>query len=270
MEFWFSGLKTSQMLNNRKLFSLKVRLHHLFLHIRFQLYLSTCLKHKLKHISNSLPQFGPIKRVWRYVLIRNITELAEVTDKLYHIMLNTSPWSRFDLTISVVIGTDCIGSYKSNYHTITATTDTAFYLLDSKRPSWPWSYGNWIYNCLCNQYLSPLILWGRISIRARCLTLCDKVCQLLPTVQWYSGFRHRQYWKCIYLSLIYIPDQNISSNTSVWWVQIVEGSLICVYVCVLSRWTDKVGSEYGIKIYEDNVTHIWRPSLHLAIWIMTW
>jgi hypothetical protein len=37
-------------------------------------------------------------------------------------MLCTSPWSRFDLTTSVVIGTDCIGNLKSNYHTITTTT----------------------------------------------------------------------------------------------------------------------------------------------------
>jgi hypothetical protein len=131
-------------------FSLKVRLHHLFLHIRFQLYLSTCLNDKLKHISNSLPLFGPIK----------LTCLTICFDPEY-----ISKISR------------CI-------------FNTTFYLLDSKRPSWPWSYGNWIYSCLCNQYLSPLILWGRISIRARCLTLCDKVCQLLPTVQWYSGFRH--------------------------------------------------------------------------------
>jgi len=24
---------------------------------------------------------------------------------------------------------------------------------------WPWSCGSWIYNYLCNQYLSPLMLW---------------------------------------------------------------------------------------------------------------
>jgi hypothetical protein len=49
-----------------------------------------------------------------------------------------------------------------------------------------WSYGSWIYNYLCNQCLTPLKLWVRISIRARCATLCDKVCQWLVTGQWFS------------------------------------------------------------------------------------
>jgi hypothetical protein len=40
------------------------------------------------------------------------TDLPQVTDKLYHIMLYTSPWARFELTTSVVICTDCIGSCK--------------------------------------------------------------------------------------------------------------------------------------------------------------
>jgi hypothetical protein len=50
------------------------------------------------------------------------TDLWQVTDKLYHTMLYTSPWSRFKFTTSVVIGTDCIGCCKSNYHMMTDTT----------------------------------------------------------------------------------------------------------------------------------------------------
>ena len=32
-------------------------------------------------------------------------------------------------------------------------------------PSWPWLYGSLIYNYLCDQCLSPMMLWVRISIR---------------------------------------------------------------------------------------------------------
>jgi hypothetical protein len=49
-----------------------------------------------------------------------------------------------------------------------------------------WLYGSWIYNYLCNQCLSLLMLWVWISIRARCITLCDKVCQWLATGRWFS------------------------------------------------------------------------------------
>jgi len=46
-------------------------------------------------------------------------------------------------------------------------------------PSWAWSYGSWIYNYLCNQCLSPLLLWVQILFMRGVLvtTLCDKVCQ---------------------------------------------------------------------------------------------
>ena len=49
------------------------------------------------------------------------TDLSLVTDKHYHIMVYCVhlALARFKLTTFVVIGTDCTGSCKSNYHTIT-------------------------------------------------------------------------------------------------------------------------------------------------------
>jgi hypothetical protein len=56
------------------------------------------------------------------------TDMSHVTDQLYQIMLYrihvTPPGAGFELTTLVVIGTDCIGSYKSNYHTTTTAPKT--------------------------------------------------------------------------------------------------------------------------------------------------
>jgi len=38
----------------------------------------------------------------------------------------------------------------------TTTNQSAIWTSANRGPSWSWSYGNWIYNCLCNQCLSPL------------------------------------------------------------------------------------------------------------------
>jgi hypothetical protein len=111
----------------------------------------------------------------------------------------------FELTRLGDIGTDCTCSWKSNYHMITPTIGWRLTSCKSKRQKlshyhknchsslettmqslqrtnqnvratytnfvtdgWSWSYGSWIYNYLCNPCLSPLMLWVRIPLMARC------------------------------------------------------------------------------------------------------
>ena len=68
---------------------------------------------------------------WRSVLLmeetgehEKTTDMSHFTDKLYHIMLYQVhlTCTGFKLTTLVVIGTDCIGSCKSNYHMIRTMT----------------------------------------------------------------------------------------------------------------------------------------------------
>ena len=68
---------------------------------------------------------------WRSVLsMEETTYLPQVIDKLYHIILYRvhRAWLGFELTTLVVTCTDCIGSYKSSYHTITTTAVPIFFI----------------------------------------------------------------------------------------------------------------------------------------------
>ena len=63
------------------------------------------------------------------------------------------------------------------------------FIIIVKGLSWSWAYGSWIYNYLCSQCLSLLMLWVRIPPWRGVLdtTLCDYVCQWLATDRWFSS-----------------------------------------------------------------------------------
>jgi hypothetical protein len=69
---------------------------------------------------------------WRSVLlveetgipVENHRPVASHWQTLSHSVVSSTPWTGFELTMLVMTGIDCIGSCKSNYHTITTTMAT--------------------------------------------------------------------------------------------------------------------------------------------------
>jgi hypothetical protein len=65
----------------------------------------------------------------------------------HNVVSSTLAWAGFEITTFVVIGTDCIGSYKSNYHTITTTTAPSS-VIETDKESKCFSSKN-LYQSLC-------------------------------------------------------------------------------------------------------------------------
>ena len=101
-------------------------------------------------------------------------------------------------------------------------------------------YGSWIYNYLCNQYLSPLTLWVRIPLRWGVLDTLTAGWWVFPG---YSGFRHHITEILFKVALNTIPLLSLISSVAaantknicliciyshlVWWI------LICSWVILL-------------------------------------
>jgi hypothetical protein len=97
----------------------------------------------------------------------------------YQVGLGTVPTVLFLLWYQVGLGTVLTVLFRNNSDSVifVFVLILHFVFLYPKfirGPLWPCSYGSYIYNYLCNQCLSPLV-WVRISIRARCTTLCDNI-----------------------------------------------------------------------------------------------
>ena len=127
-------------------------------------------------------------------------------------------------------------------------------------PSWLWSHSSCFYNYRCNQYTSLLMLWVRISIRARCTTLCDKVCQWLAKSRWFSpGTPVHPTDKTghhgIAEILLKVALNTITQTRKqyVWWGKITD-------VTVFSKWKEQTIPRFSIIVFSicDQDVKYWR------------
>ena len=120
--------------------------------------------------------------LWTYLI-------HHIVKKIDLFSMNLLEYPPFSLSLQV-IDNICITQDCDNNFTLLRKRRYTYYnnsllipFIISWGPSCPWLYGSWIYNYLCNQCLSPLMLWVRTPFDT---TFCDKVCQWPATGRWFS------------------------------------------------------------------------------------
>jgi hypothetical protein len=98
---------------------------------------------------------------WRK--LKKTTDLQHVTDTFSHNLVSSTPWMGLELKTLVVIGTDCIGSCKSNYHTKLSII-SPFPKCQIKHPSIESSHNHLLLDF--NVTLNPLLLPARFTNRS--------------------------------------------------------------------------------------------------------
>ena len=100
-------------------------------------------------------------------------------------------WTGFELTTSVVIGTDCTGSCKSNYYTITTTTAHGMFMRWPSLKIYVFIWLCWIYHNLAviveaGEYkLHMLLYYFLVGLILFYVTALLKLCCFI--YQWWTG-----------------------------------------------------------------------------------
>jgi hypothetical protein len=169
-------------------------------------------------------------------------------------MLYTSPGSGFELTTSVVIGTDFIGSCKSDYHTITATTAPFFFY--SVR-QWDCTYLP-LMNMNWNLHLSAIDRHGRDHTVGRFTSTHGKKCPSSLTLNCHFGSHLLVRWVTSGAGTAY-PSEHLSSHP------VFSGVLVFLVDPYLSFCTFSIGH---CVVCFSSIYRFWLPLWHVQLFLL--